>query len=404
MVPSIIAHSSAMRRFAAHPCGPRIVHSREPRRRSPGLRVTTRLTLLMVLTALALAPSASAQGTGEGLVTLQLSNGSILVGRILSEADGKIRFQADMVGEVLIDAVAVTARSAASPNRPPPPVSGSPEVEKGAATRPAPPTPIAPPHPSWVRSLSVGGSYHSAPYVQGPLKGTIGGLTGEALGLPGDQTSAQVGLTLLRNGLRDSFLVIGSFTYAGAQPTGTLMDIISGEAVYTRLLKRRLLVVSDTSVRRDSVRHINNAVLQSFGVGRRLHDTARLRMDVVTGLDLRREDKGTQFDGDLQAGYGVMEQLMATPRPGVVIQQMVKVRTLAWHPDLYAVESALRVTGPLTPKIGLMANLAWNYDRMLGLRGTVVPANGLFPGSPRAILFANRQGDVQLTTGLQFTF
>ena len=62
--------------------------------------------LLIALIVVSMAAASHA-----GTVTLELNNGTRLVGTVIKEANGKIFFHADLVGDVEIDLAAVARRT-----------------------------------------------------------------------------------------------------------------------------------------------------------------------------------------------------------------------------------------------------------------------------------------------------
>jgi hypothetical protein len=311
------------------------------------------------------------------VVTLQLSDGTRLVGRILFEGDGKLRLHSELLGEIDVPAASIVERTFPPPS--PPPVS-------------------------WTRSIGIGGSFVSAPFEQGVIDAANPSLTGKLLRLPGEQLQAQLTFSLLRSAARDRWSLTAGANYLDAEPAGRLTEAYRIESTYTRSFHGRDFVYTSTALKRDAVRRIDNSAVQVFGVGRRFIDTPSKKLDVLPGIAFQREEKGTRYDGDILIGYGFMESFtMTTPR-GVAFEQRFITKTLLEDSGLYTIDAYVGVRAPLTKRLSLTAGIHWDHDEMLGLQQTVLPPNALFPGSPETILYANRKSTLSLTTGMQVSF
>lgn len=348
---------------------------------------------LILSAVLAILPSdsPSPEPQDQPVVTLRLSDGTVLIGRVLSEADGKLRVRTDLIGEIDIESESVVERTTGP-------------VPHDAAARPlAPPTaaPTAPDAPtaavSWMRSVAFGGSFISAPYEQGEIDEEHPAYTGKALGLPGNQIQAQLTLSLLRSAALARWSLNSSVTFVDAQPTGRLTEAIKIDSTYSRLFHGRDFLFSNTAFRRDAVRNIDNSIVQTFGVGRRIIDTPAKKLDFMPGVVVQREEKGTIYDQDVQFGYGFMETFSRTTPRGIGFDQRLMVRTLVEDAGLFTIDSYLGVRAPLTKRLTLQVGLQFDHDEMLGLQRTELPGTDI-------VLYANKKSALQLTTGLQMSF
>lgn len=348
---------------------------------------------LLLTVCLAILPSDSPQppGDDQAAATLRLSDGTLLVGRIVSETDGMVRVATDLLGEVAVPADAVVERIHGVATH---------ETAPGPVTPPAA-APIPPAAPagsvSWTRTIGIGGSFVSAPYEQDELDGNHPGYTGAALGLPGEQVNAQLTLSLVRNAPGTVWALSSSGTYVDAKPAGRLTEGIKINSIYTHAVRGSDFLYSNTSFRRDGVRNIDNSIVQAFGVGRRFIDTPARKFDVMPGIMLQREEKGTTYDKDVLLGYGFAESFTAANASGVMFDQRLVARTLVEDASLYWLESYLGVRAPLTKRLMLQVGLQFDHDEMLGLQETEIPGTGLS-------FFANKKSTLQLTTGLQMSF
>ncbi len=348
---------------------------------------------LLLTACLAILPSDSPPPPDDEqpAVTLRLSDGTVLVGRIVSEAEGMVRVATDLIGDLAVPADAVVER-----------ISGvaTHDTAPGTVTPPAaaPAPPAAPAGGvTWTRTIGLGGSFVSAPYEQDELDENYPGYTGAALGLPGEQVNAQLTLSLVRNSPGTVWALSSSGTFVDAKPAGRLTEAIKINSIYTRTIRGRDFLYSNTSFRRDGVRNIDNSVVQAFGLGRRIVDTAARKFDVMPGIMLQREEKGTSYDKDVLVGYGFAESFTAANASGVMFDQRIVARTLVEDASLYWIESYLGVRAPLTKRLMLQVGLQFDHDEMLGLQQMEIPGTSLS-------FFANKKSTLQLTTGLQMSF
>jgi hypothetical protein len=348
---------------------------------------------LVLLLLLAIGAPAVAQEKPEPvIVALHLKDGTVLIGEILSEDGGKIRFRSQTLGEVTVAADDVEARG---------PGAATPEPVHAAA----PPAPVT--HtkvPTWTRTLTAGGTWVSPPYTQGQLAGAPAGVTGAALHLPGRQFSAQVGASATHTSHDDSVSLSASVTYVDNEPSGRLSEAFSVDLEYSRLLTPRTYVVSRTTFRRDAARNIDNSFAELAGFGVKAIEHPRLRADIVLGGAVLRENKNTRFDDRFEPQLGVMEAFVVTLTPRALFSHRLVYRAGVRESEVWSIESYSGFQGALTSRLSFTAGLTWNYDNILGDAVTPLPAGALFPGSPALALLANRRTVRQFTSGLQFSF
>jgi hypothetical protein len=347
--------------------------------------------LLLCAFLAVLAPDQTDQPTEEKpVVTLKLSDGTVLIGRIVSEADGKLRIKTDLIGELDLDSESVVERTnGLATHEAAPPAVTPPEA---VPTAPSAPTAAV----TWMRTLGIGGSFVSAPYEQGQIDDEHP-FTGKALGLPGQQVQAQVTLLLMRNSARDRWVLDSSLTYVNAEPAGRLTEAFKTNLHYTRLFHGRDFVFSSTAFKRDTVRNIDNSLVQIFGIGRRVIDAPTKKLELLPGVAIQREEKGTIYDHDVLFGYGFLESFTYTNPRGAGFEQRLTVKTLFEDADLFTINSYVGVRAPLTKRVALQVGVQFDHDEMLGLQQTVLPGTDI-------VLFANEKSSLQLTTGLQMSF
>lgn len=350
---------------------------------------------LTLLAALLLPCAALGQAApADKSVTLRLTDGSVLVGEIVDEKDGKVRVRTQNLGEVVVEASAISERS-----------TGPAKVE--AAPPPAA-APLATAVPaagvSWTRTFGVGGSYASAPFIQGPVDGSVPNISGKDLHLPGSQWNAQAALTLLRTTATRGWYLNSTVTYMDAQPTGRLAESYTLETNLTSFFRANDYTYERFEFNKDAVRHVNDNIVLTFGVGRRLINQPHVRLDILPGINFRRQSAGTPYDGDLLVGYGAAELLTWSNTHGFAIEQRVILRSLLQHSDLWSTEFHIGAVAPITKKVALTVGVTHTYDRMLGIQKLNIPANSFFPGSPAAFFLANNKSNLQITTGVQVKF
>jgi len=357
-----------------------------PRRRTQG-----GVVLAMILSA-----SASAASESQPLSTLHLKNGSVLVGEVVSESGDVIVFHADGIGEIRISRALVSTRLAGGAGAVDVPALGvTPSVSRSSDAISS---------GRWSSTFTLGGNYISSRNEQGRLEGTLAGVSGEQLRLPGTHVSAQGKLSLSRKSVRQETSIVGSVTYADVKPAGRVTESYELEADHRINLAHRWYAVSVTSVKRDELRGLGDATSQLLGIGRKIVDSPRLKVDVNPGVGLQRFNKGTRHDGNLQLGLGFLLNIGATTSRGVGLEHRLLFHTIFEDLSLVTIDTYFGVKAPVTKRIALTIGLESDYDRVLALRTLNVAPNAIYPGSPAATFFPNPSWINQLTTGIQFHY
>jgi Protein of unknown function, DUF481 len=320
-----------------------------------------------------------------GSVTLELSNGTKLVGEIVKEEQGKITFRADLIGEVVIDAASVVKRTetpgapapaAAAPSAPAPAAVESPVV----MTKSTPPTtagalPVDPTAAAaassarvfWKRILSINGSYTSAAYNQGPMKGAAAGFpTGAQVGLQGAQSMLQVSGTLIGATPYQAFTLTGSYGYARYEPAGTVMNNHSLEATYTYVLSPKDYWLTRSTYKVDKPAYIQHDFEQVVGFGHKFIDTSRTKLDLIPGLSLVQDTRGTVWDGKWILSGGFLEHFEHAINERVSLEQRFKYRVGLQHTSVWAIDSYLGFKVGLSEHWSLNLGGTYTYDNTLG--------------------------------------
>ena len=333
------------------------------------------------------APAAPAADT-----VLKLKDGAVLVGNVVSQTETAVVFRLLTLGEVTVPMEAIAAREAV----------GAPPAAAGMNPMFAV---LASGKPIYLRSLTLGGQFTSAPFIQGVLDPAIPSLTGALLNLPGKQYGIQGSGAIYRYTMKDAMSVEVGYTYAKADPIGPQADMLTTDFGYNRRLgSDRRYLITRSSYKRDKVREIDYSLVQLAGVGFKLVDNAKTKFDVAPGVVIVKEDKGSEFDGDVLFGVGGMETLTHNVNASFILEQRALYRVVANHTEVWALDAYAGVKGMLNPKVGITIGASYIYDNTLGDRTTPVPANALFPGSPALNLLANEKGQLVMTAGVQVKF
>ncbi len=337
---------------------------------------------------------------------LRLTNGDILSGTITKHEGGLVTIQGHLYGEVTVKeadiassevgagASAATAGAAAA-------------VPAGAATagggvasatiRPTGSTPADAKKVMWSRSLTIGGSYVSAPYKQGVVPGTAPGVTGAQLGQLGDQYSVQMSGAIIRATATDAISLEGSYTYADYEPyPNAVADTYSATLAWNHALSPKHYTVSRTSYMADEVKNIDHSFYQIVGVGWKLIDTEATKLDFVPGLMLSHEKKNFIFDNKWEPGYGFLQNLTHAFNATMALEQRLTYRNLFEDAYYYTVDAYLGFKGMLSATVGVQIGLTYNYDNGADRRA--------FIAGPGLVFYPSNQGVLTLSSGFQFKF
>ena len=327
-------------------------------------------------------------------VALRLANHTILVGTIVSEDADTIVLDAGPLGKMTLKTAEVIGRLdpalVAAVGAPPPPPASGPESSVSFF---APPGQVR-----WVRTLDFQGSFNSAIYEQGPVIGVP--VTGAALGLAGDQDTVMAQLNLMRATHQHLGYLNASYQKAVYEPAGEVSDMpkISLGYSYRREDNDRHFYTAVYEWYQDDVRNINMSHQAFVGVGFHAVQKPKLKLDLVPLVGALVEDKGTEFDGELLAGFGGLWQLTYAPNPLVQIEHRESFHAAINEWSYQGLESYLGFKGMVSPKFGLTFGLTHVYDNAL---------EGAFlenPSLPGVRVFANKTHLVKITTGIHVGF
>lgn len=363
------------------------------------MRVSTlpKAILTLVAVALLVAP-ASADEQKKAMFTVRLQNGTTLVGAILDETPQSVRMRVEGLGEIEVQASEIVERTEGTIGVIQVPTQGVPTEDA------PPPSAGTPAGVKWTRTLMVGGNFQSAQFHQGPVEGSVPGVQGKVLGLPGSQVSGQLRGTIQRTSALNDWWVGANANYMSVQPRGALAKSYEVIDDYRHNLTPKWFLLSLTDYTTDKIRHIDDQLIQIFGVGRRIVNTPRSRFDLVGGIEVERSNDGTKYDGEILEGFGAVESYHLGAENGFGLDQRLLVKTVVQNTNLFSFESYVGVNAPLTKRLALTVGWQSTYDRMLRLTLTKIPANAFYPGSPAASFYASEPWSNQLTTGVQVRF
>ncbi len=353
------------------------------------------------LVLVALAGAASVFGAGQ---VIELNNGTRIIGTIEKQEGGKVFINAELLGQVIVDASALAKGETAV-------VVPPSEVKKSVPIMVAAP-PAAPKSEKgkviWKRSLSVNGSYNSASYVQGPIPGArpVAGVPdGAAVGLQGKQSTVMVSGLIARVTPIDAMTFNGSYTYAKYEPSpSAVINSWSGEFTYTHVLTPRTYALARSTYKVDKVSLIDHSFEQVVGYGYKIYDTDRTKLDVIPGVSALHEKRGTRYDDQWILSAGFLEHLEYAFSEQVSLEQKFKYRVGVEHPKVWAIDTSVGLNAKLSQHVSFNVTAGYTYDDTLGpLPATLAPIflSFLSPADV-ALLRPAKKGVLQLTSGITY--
>jgi hypothetical protein len=364
------------------------------------------LTSFLLLAALAVALPVRAAETH----VVELKNGTKIVGTIEKQEGGKIYINADLLGQIVVDATALaTTQTPAEAATPAPSTAATPPVVVAPSGAPGAVPQTDPNKVTWKRSLSINGSYNSAAYVQGPIPGApaVYGLEGRGLGLSGKQQTVQVSGMIIRASPTEALTLTGSYGYADYEPAGKVVDNWNGEFTYTHILSPKTYVLTRSTYKVDHIALIDHSFEQVAGYGFKLMDTDRTKLDLIPGVSEVNESKGTRYDDKWIFSAGFLENLDFAFNERVSLQERFKYRVGVSDTEVWAINSYLGLNSALSEHISLNVGVTYTYDNTLGPLAPTIANSLLAAGIPPSVVADMRpakKDQVQLTTGIEFNF
>ncbi len=365
------------------------------------MRTLTRL-LLVTLTFVLTSRAAESH-------VIELKNGTKIVGTIQKQEGGKVYIDADLLGQVVVDASSLAAADA--PARATLPASSAPAAPIVTAASSAP---SAPPKADknrvvWKRSLSVSGTYNSAAYVQDNIPGSPPalGLEGRSLGLSGKQSMVQVNGMIMRVTPTMALSLTGSYGYADYEPAGAVVDNWNTEFTFTRMLSPKRYILARSTYKVDNVALIEHSFEQIVGYGFKIIENERTQFDLIPGISEVNEKKGTAFDDEWILSVGFLENLEHAFNERVSLQQRFKYRVGVNDTEVWSINSYLGINSALTKNISLNLGLTYTYDNTLGPLSPSIAESLIGAGIPPGIVSQMRPANkdqLQLTTGVELKF
>lgn len=357
-------------------------------------------TALLILTA-ALSPFATAQ-------TIELKNGTKIVGTIEKQEGGRVFINAELLGPIVVDASALVSTTAKAlpptESKKEMPVAGAAHSSSTAALSPAP----DPNKVHWKRTLSINGSYTSATYSQGPIPGAPAGFpfTGAVARLQGEQSMVQLNAMFLRATATEVFSLTANYGYAKFEPQGEVMKNWGGEMSLVYFLSPRRYLFSRTTHKVDRISLVDHSFEQIFGYGFKVIKTAQDKLDVIPGVSGLHESKGTRYDDDWHTSVGMTENYEHAFNERVSLEQRFQYRVSLKDSEVWAINGNLGIRAAMTANISLNVRATYTYDNTLGpLPPTLWPLflSRLTPAQVAALRPAKKD-QLHITSGLEFAW
>jgi len=372
------------------------------------MKFRTYLPAVIGLCALLVVPSLFAD-------TVTLKNGDTLTGKILERADGKVKFKGALFGELTLNesdiaaytiadattTAATTTKAATDPGTAPTTGAIASAMLTTSASSANRSTFVgqegAPEKPVWTRDITFGGSYVGPTFIQGQIPGAPAGTTGATLGLPGRVLGIRATASFMRATHKAVQALDLKYAYTDFEPAGKQTDDYSATFMWNHKLSDRYYTVSRTSYSVDQIKNIDYSAIQLFGVGYKIIDTPRTKLDIVPGVLLMQEAKGNAFDDEFQYGAGFLQNLVYYFNEAASFEQRVLFRQSFRESEVYAIDAYVGFKGMLSAKLGLTVGLSYTYDNTLG------PVSFPFGGGTVTLL-AQEKDQLTLTSGIQYKF
>jgi hypothetical protein len=371
--------------------------------------MTRKLVVFPVVAILAFAHTALAQAPPADKVTLTLADGSKLVGQVVKQEADKVTIKLATLGEVTIPTSIVMEVNGQPTGVKPietPPQAPAPAPSMGGAPLQAGPTapPTFTPKATWLRMIKGGGSFTQAPFIQGPVQVEPAlpvTVTGAQLKLPGDQFGGQLYGAIARYAAMDAFSLEASYSYAKVEPLGAQTNLTTSDFAYNRKVNETQYIMSRTSYRKDRVKNVDYSFQEMAGYGFKVVNTPQTKWDVIPGLLVAIEKKGTPLDNDILLGGGLFQNMVHFFNQQVMFEERALGRVVFNHTEAWALNAYAGFKGQINKHLGLTMGASYDYDNNLKNAGTVVKA-GTIPGVPVDLtFFANEKGQFAANAGLQ---
>jgi len=257
---------------------------------------------------------------------VRLTNGSVLVGRIVSRAEGKVHVLVDGVGEVVVDSAAV-----------------------------APGAPAKAPSP-WSGSLSAGVLYVSdiAP-----------GIVGTNLGV---EITSSIARALPHGGLT----LDGTLGYSRVEPVAATIDQWGLTLGFKHDLPGRFLTLARTRYEVNRVQFLRYRSTTLGGVGYEIVKHPKITLNAAPGLGYSKSEQ-TPYGRILSFGnrqppsvegvaWGAHNMLMVQLTPTVTLQQDLLWLSSLEDGKFRQAQLDVRLTGTVTSHLKMLIVYALQYD------------------------------------------
>jgi hypothetical protein len=293
-------------------------------------------------------------------------------------------------------AAAQTPAAPAQPAQPP------------AAPPPAPPVPgmggfVGSGQTFWVKSLTIGGSFNTAPFKQGALDPNIPGLTGAALQAPGEMKALQTSLSILRATNLRSLNIEAGYTYAVQEPLGKVADQprFSVDFDFRQKDGQRYFFLTRYAWMKDVIKGITHSHEAQAGIGALVVDQPKFKLGVVPVLGVMHAHKGlAEFDDRLLGGFGGIQKTIITPNPYVHIEQNLSYQQAFNDTAFRVIQGSVAVKGQVNKHLAVQFNITHKDDNVLAQAVKAVAV----PGVGTVNVRINEKSQTTMTGGIQITF
>jgi hypothetical protein len=262
--------------------------------------------------------------------TVRLANGSVLMGRVLSRADGKIRVLVDGVGEVIVDSTAVAADA----------------PSHRMAGTPSP----------WSGSLSTGVLYVSE----------------IAPGIVGTNLGVEITSTIARALPRGRITLDGTLGYSRVEPVAATIDNWGLTLGFRHDLRGRFLVLATDVYEVNRVQYLKYRSTTLAGIGYSILKSPSLSLIAAPGLGYSKSEQtaygrilsfgNRQPPGVEGVAWGIHDMSMIQLAPTIMLEQQLLWLSSVDHGRFRQAQLDMRLTGAVTSHVKMLIVYGMQYD------------------------------------------
>ncbi len=285
-----------------------------------------------------------AGSTGAAPQTLVLTNGTVLVGEVIGEANGTVTVVDSILGKLTFDSARIRSRPAQEMTAPTPTAAVA-VTPVAAAPTPDPNAPV------WTRTLQINYSYISAP--------------APALGLGASQNFGAT-LGLERATAKRIYSLNTSRNFSRSAPYPVSVNNVTAVFQYDYILSPKYRLVSRTTFLRDTPKKINHRIEELVAFGMTLFNTKKTFFMFAPGLGYAKGQK-EYVGGEDQShvGYGAQESFRYAFTPVLSIEQNFFSFHSFQRTDYYIFNGYAGLRGQITPKLAMTLGFNITHDNQL---------------------------------------